>query len=82
MGTTTIETRPAYALNCLICGDTLGVYYTVPNQYAVCDKCRKAVLYVREQMKNKTGKTENEGSYFERSNQTGGDWVVRNKEPL
>lgn len=73
MGTIPNETRPAYALNCLICGATLGVYYTVPRQCVVCDKCRKAVMYVREQMKNKT---EGEDS------QTGGDWVVRSKEPL
>lgn len=43
-----------YPIDCLICGEPTPFaqisshHYT----YAICDNCKKAVLYIREQMNN------------------------------
>lgn len=45
------ENKVYWATACLICGESVPIkHIPIHNQYVICDNCKKAVLYIREQM--------------------------------
>ena len=55
MEITSCENKIYYAIDCMICGESTPFAQISSHhyQYAICDKCKKAVLYVRKQMEDK-----------------------------
>ncbi len=53
--------KPQLAMPCLVCGEGIvlteeeeaGMYYGHHVHSKICDKCRAAILYMREQMEHK-----------------------------
>lgn len=41
-----------YATGCLICGESVPLYSPLEKGYKICNKCKEAVMYIREQLYN------------------------------
>lgn len=56
MEITSCKNGISYAINCIICGEATTVPHLSAEhyQYVICDNCKKAVLYVRKQINDKT----------------------------
>ena len=39
-----------YATRCLICGEGVPLYSPLEKGYKICNKCKKAVMYIRKQL--------------------------------
>ena len=44
------ETQTLIAKGCLICGEGVAINYYMGNESVICDKCKAAVMKVREEM--------------------------------
>lgn len=49
------ETQTGIAKGCLICGEGVAINYYMGNESVICDKCKAAVMKVREEIEVKNG---------------------------
>ena len=49
------ETQTRIAKGCLICGEGVAINYYMGNESVICDKCKAALMKVREEIEVQNG---------------------------
>lgn len=45
------EVTPSFGTSCLVCDECIPLYNPFDRGYRICDKCKRAILKMREYMK-------------------------------
>ena len=53
MKKSTLATHPRICTNCLVCGEEVEVSYHETLPVKICDKCKAAILYIRDNFTEK-----------------------------